>query len=208
MSHELALAAWAIGAEAHAGTCSADDDESIVRTLTRTWDEDLFSILVRRHRDRVHRVAAAVLGPGRESEAEDVAQEVFVLAFRKLAGFRGECAFSTWLLRLTRNLAVDRLRLARLRRPHLPEEVLERLSDPTPAGDPEARILAHQQRRRLLEHLEELPDPHRTALYLYYWLGLSVAEIAGSLELNPETVKSHLHRGRRRLARALSRGSR
>ena len=182
---------------------TAEDDFAIVRRFKRTGDEELFSLLVARHKERVHRTAASILGPGLEEEAEDLTQEVFILVFRKLHSFRGECAFSTWLLRLTRNLAIDRRRQPRQRRPHLPEEVLEYLPHARGDGNPEITAMKSQRLQRVLDCIEGLPDPQRTVVYLYYWMGRPIAEIAELLELNPETAKSHLHRSRRRLAERL-----
>lgn len=199
---ELVLSATWIAAQR--GDAEADpraDDASLVRELQRTGDDDLFQILVERHKRRVFRVAVAVLGPGREAEAEDLTQEAFLLVFRKLGSFRGDSAFSTWLLHLTRNLAIDRRRRADLRWPHVSDDRLAAL--PAVGANPEETAAASEQRERLLQKLDLLPDPQRTAVYLYYWLDSPLAEIAELLELSPEAVKSHLYRARQRLAGAL-----
>jgi RNA polymerase sigma-70 factor (ECF subfamily) len=205
MSELVHSAAWIAAPRGAAEARSADADASVVRELQRTGDEELFRTLFRRHKHRVFRVAVAVLGPGHEAEAEDLTQEAFLLAFRKLASFRGDAAFSTWLVRVTRNLAIDRRRRADLRRPHLPESELAM----RPAGgesNPEEAAAAHELRERMLRLVERLREPQRTAVYLYYWLGSPLGEIAELLELRPETVKSHLYRARQRLAGALGPG--
>lgn len=201
---ELVLSAtWIAARGSEADAASRADDASLVRELQRTGDDERFHILVQRHKRRVFRLALAVLGPGREAEAEDLTQEAFLLAFRKLGSFRGDSAFSTWLLHVTRNLAIDRRRRADLRRPHASEDVLATLPAVGAGANPEEAAAANERRERLLRQIERLPDLQRTVVRLHYWLGSPVSEMAELLELNPETVKSHLFRARRRLASAL-----
>jgi len=207
MSELVLSPAWIAAHRGGAQVKSADDDASLVRELQRTGDEELFRRLVQRHKHRVFRVAVAVLGPGHEAEAEDLTQEAFLLAFRKLASFRGDSTFSTWLAHVARNLAIDRRRRADLRCSHVPECELAKLPADGAGSDPEQTAATREQRQLLLRLIERLPEPQRTAVYLYYWLDSSLAEIAEVLELKPEAVKSHLYRARQRLAGALSPGS-
>jgi len=197
-------ATWIAAQRSGAEAASRCDDASLVRQLQRADDDELFGVLVQRHKRRVFRVAVAVLGPGREAEAEDVTQDAFLLAFRKLGSFRGDSSFSTWLLRLTRNLAIDRRRRSTLQRLHVAEDELSKLPAIGTGTNPEEAAAAAEQRELLLQTLDRLPDHQRAAVYLHYWLGSSVAQMAELLELKPETVKSHLHRARQRLASELA----
>lgn len=182
---------------------SAMDSGSLVRELVRTGDEDLFQVLVERFRDRVFRLVVSMLGPGNEAEAEDVTQEVFVLVYRKLETFRHDSEFSTWLFRLARNRAVDRLRTARMRHVHVGEEKLRTVQSGCSPPNPEEAAVAGERRAAILQQVSELPAAQRTVVYLYYWMGSGVAEIGELLDMNVQTVKSHLHRARRRLAEEL-----
>ncbi len=182
------------------GSPSAMDNGSLVRELVRTGDDDLFQILVQRYRDRVFRLAVSMLGPGNEAEAEDVAQEVFVLVYRKIDTFRHDSDFSTWLFRMTRNRAIDRLRKARMRHHHVGDEELRLTPSQETSGNPEMAAVAGERRTTVLQHVQRLPDLQRTVVYLYYWIDSGVADIAELLDMNVQTVKSHLHRARRRLA--------
>jgi len=157
MSELVLSATWIATQRGGAGAASRDDDASLVRELQRTGDDELFRVLVERHKRRVFRLAAAVLGPGREAEAEDLTQEAFLLAFRKLGSFRGESAFSTWLLHLTRHLAIDRRRRADLRRPHVSDDELAMLPAVGAGANPEETAAASEQRERLLRQIELLP---------------------------------------------------
>jgi RNA polymerase sigma-70 factor, ECF subfamily len=169
-------------------------------------DRLLFEELVASQKERVFRVALSVLGPGRESEAEDVAQEAFVRAFRALPGFRGESRLSTWVHRLAFNLAVDHRRAAG-RRPIGSgggDEVMARLPARDPGSDPYRASRDAERRRAVRAALDGLPDEPRAVLHLHYWLGCTVREIGDLLDLPPGTVKSHLHRGRERLGKELA----
>jgi RNA polymerase sigma-70 factor, ECF subfamily len=146
-----------------------------------------------------------------DAEAEDVVQEVYVLAFGKLAEFRAESSLATWLARIAVNEALGRLRR---RRPSLELSALDAvpLTD-TPSlalahmphhSDPE-RAAAHKQIRRRIERaIDELPDDFRAVFVMRDVEAISVAETADVLALSPATVKTRLHRARRRLRRALA----
>jgi RNA polymerase sigma-70 factor (ECF subfamily) len=174
------------------------DDSEVVSEFIRTGEHRLFEILVRRHQTRVFRLALSILGPGREPEAEEVAQEVFLRAFRQIRAFRMESRFYTWLYRMTYNITLDRLKRARLRFPHLSDQILFTTPDPV------ARPSGTEERDAVRRCMEELPDLYRCVLYLDYWLGYSVEEIGELLGAPANTVKSYLRRARRRLHEILN----
>lgn len=161
-----------------------------------------FEVLVERHAGRIFRVVLSVLGPGREAEAEDVTQEVFLELHGKLATFRGDSRLSTWLHRLALRRAIDRGRLARLRRPHLGDETLPEVAAGDP-DDPERGTIERLRRRRVRSAVAALPEPQRTVVYLRYWADEPVAAIAESLGVAEGTIKAQLFRARRRLAGTL-----
>lgn len=177
-------------------------DEELISRFLESGDVELFEDLVRRHQDRVFRLVVSVLGPGSEGEAEEVAQEVLLTVYRKLGSFAGRSRFSTWLYRITYRAAVDRRRGLRHHTPHLGEEALAPLA--APDADPEARAGTAERRRGVLTALGALPDLYRTAVYLHYWMELSVAEIGEVLDAPAGTVKSYLFRARQRLAERLA----
>jgi RNA polymerase sigma-70 factor (ECF subfamily) len=190
--------------EVEASTPANLDDADLVREIVRTDDDDLFAILVRRHKLGVFRIVLAVLGPAAETEAEELSQEAFVQVFQKLASFRHECAFSTWLFKIARNLAIDRRRSARWRAPHLDDEVLQSVRDDCLDANPEERTAAQERRHLLISSLDQLSEKQRMVVLLFYWLDCSVAEIERLTDLNQQTIKSHLHRARQRLASTLA----
>jgi len=179
-------------------------DEAIVSTYLQTRDPDLFRELLERHQGRVLRLVASILGPFADLDAEGVAQEVFVRAHERLASFRGESRFSTWLHRLAYNRAIDLRRRARLRFEHVPCGDLQ--AAPAPDGPHEA-ALESERERAVARLVEELPDVYRSVVHLHYWMDESVEEIAATLDIPTGTVKSYLARARARLReRARARG--
>ena len=186
-----------------AATPRGADDAALIDRFLRTGDEDTFEILVRRYRDKVFGLAVSILGYGAESEAEDATQEVFVVVLRQLKTFRRESSFSTWLYRVARNqIAEHRRRFAR-HPSDAADGALPEIPDRGTLGDPQRAAETACRRSRLLRQIDRLSEPQRVAVYLHYWRGESIAEISELLGLSPNTVKSHLCRARRKLARAL-----
>ncbi|KAB8163337.1 RNA polymerase sigma factor SigM [Streptomyces sp. 3MP-14] len=160
-------------------------------------DPDAFTELVRRHRDRLWRVAMRTLGD--REEAADALQDAFVSAYRSAHTFRGHSAVTTWLHRITVNACLDRVRRAQSRRTSpMPEpERLEDLLEPHESA--EAPAERQDLRRQLTSALAELPLEQRAALVLVDMQGYPVAEAARILETPVGTIKSRCARGRARL---------
>jgi len=177
------------------------DDEELARHYLKTGDDDLFTILVQRYKQRVYRLAVSVLGPSFTEEAEEVVQETFLTVHRRLKRFRFDSQFSTWLYRIAYNRSIDWRRKPRLKLHHSDESSL--LQKAARSRNPLAQVTDQERGERVLESVEGLPQPYRSVVYLYYWLDQSVAEISDYLDLNPSTVKSHLFRARKLLGRSL-----
>ena len=183
-----------------AATPSDVDDATLIGQFLRTGDEELFEILVRRYQDKVFRLAASILGRGAESEAEDAAQEVFVVVLRRLKTFRRQSAFSTWLYRVARNQIIDYRRRACQRSSEASDHALLAVPAGNVLADHLEVVTAAERQARLLEHVGQLSEPQRVVVHLHYWQGQSVAEISELLGLRLGTVMSHLFRARQRLA--------
>jgi RNA polymerase sigma-70 factor (ECF subfamily) len=155
---------------------------------------DAFEELVRRHRLGAYRVALRMLGD--ESDAEDATQDAFVQAWRKLAGFRADAAFSTWMYRIVTNRCLNMLR-ARRRTEPLPED------REAPASRPDRIAEGRWQVDDLQRAIGRLTPSQRAPLVLRELEGLSYEEIAEALELSIPAVKSRLHRARLELLAAM-----
>ncbi len=152
-------------------------DLSRFEGIVRRWQGPLVSLAYRFCRDR--------------GRAEDMAQEAFLRAFRALRSWRGEAAFSTWLVAVATNAYRSELR-------RLPPRAvsLERLAEP---GDPrpaDGGLEAEDSGRAVRRAVLTLPPRYRDALVLFYFHGMDVATAACSLGLPEGTVKARLSRGR------------
>ena len=174
-----------------------DEDAKLVRLFLRDRDPMVFSELVRKHERPVFRLVASVLGPGFVTAAEDPTQEIFVHVYHKLGGFRFAARFSTWLYRVAYRKAIDEKRKARYSRHHVSEEALAEMGSEGP--DPLESSLQSERHRLLRRGVEDLGEPHRTAVLLFYWMESPVEEIAALLRTRPATVRSYLFRARARL---------
>ena len=182
---------------------AADEKELIARS--RAGDAEAFSQLVRRHEDRIYRLARHVCS-GMSSEADDVYQETFLTAYRKLALFRGDSELSTWLYRIASNLCLMRRRkksrepfVAELDRPHSHDEesaatIAQRLPDGGPTPEEAAR--KKELSGAVTAALARLPVEYRLVVALRDIEELPASEAAKILKISVPALKSRLHRGR------------
>ncbi len=164
----------------------------------QSGDRDAFAALVERHQGRVYSLSLRLTGSA--EDAADLTQEALFKAWRSLASFQGESAFSTWLYRLAHNLCIDFLRRESRRRGagdiSLDDEetgAANLVADPAPT--PQAVLEGAELRQELERGLARLSEGHRQALALRL-SGLSYAEIAAALGVEEGTVKSRIARAR------------
>lgn len=175
--------------------------------FARGGDHEAFRAIMTRCNQRLFRIARAVVRD--EGEAEDVLQEAYARAFAAIASFRGESGIATWLTRIVLNEAHGRLRRRRpmveLDQVEAAQESAQVLAFPNMArsDDPEADAARSQIRRILERAVDDLPEAFRLVFILREVEELSAEETAGHLNLKVETVKTRLHRARRRLREAL-----
>ncbi len=172
-----------------------DPDAGLV-LLTGQGDAQAASQLVARHLPRMTALARRMLGDA--AEAEDVAQDVFMKAWRHARDWRpGAAKFETWLHRVAINACLDRLRK---RRGVSLDEAGER-ADPAP--DPEQSLAREETAREVDAALQSLPERQRAAITLCHYQGLTNIEAAAMLEVSVEALESLLSRGRRSLKEKL-----
>lgn len=172
----------------------ADEERGWIRDA-RNGDAEAFRRLVDRYRDVAYEVALRIVRT--PEEAEEVAQDAFVRAWRALSGFREEALFSTWLYRIVTRRALDVAGSARRR----PERTATELS-PDRLPDPLAPGVKITDALRLRRVLAELAPVRRAVVTLFYLRDCPVDEVAEVLGMPAGTVKTHLHRARAELRRA------
>ena len=169
-----------------------DDQQLIRRTLD--GQKEAFGQLIQKYQDRLYNSMVQILR--NESEAEDVVQDAFVLAFTKLASFKGKSAFFTWLYRIAYNVAITRMRR---RKPNVSidgKEESARLDFPDTGPAPEDRLEQQEQAKQLNKALGRLSPDHRAILILRELEELDYDAISEVLDLPIGTVRSRLHRAR------------
>lgn len=181
-----------------------DPDRALVEQA-RTGDAAAFRALVERHGDRVFALAWRLTGV--RVDAEEVAQDALVRAWRALPGFRGESAFATWLHRIVTHVALDRRSQVARRRRHevaVEDEVVEAVAAAASAvaDAGEDRVTA----RTRLALLGALSEAQRTAVTLHYLEDRPVLEVARAMGVPENTVKTHLARARAAMRESFLRG--
>lgn len=177
------------------------DDEEIVGHVL-SGQTALFEVLMRRHNERVYRVARAIVRDDRE--AEDVMQQAYVNAYAHLSQFNRAARFSTWLTRIAINEALARVR-RRARYEPFEEDGsnVEAFVTRTRPPDPERQALTSELRSLLEWAIDRLPDGAREVFVMREVEGLSTADTAAALSVSEDVVKTRLSRARAVLRRVL-----
>jgi RNA polymerase sigma-70 factor (ECF subfamily) len=178
---------------------STEDSDTKLVELVQRGDRNAFNVLVLKYQHKVMKLVMRYMRD--QAEAEDIAQEAFIKAYRALPSFRGDSAFYTWLYRIAINTAKNSLMSGRKR---LVDYDLD-LQDPDDYtgqvllkhGDtPERMLLTDEIRQTVQEAMSSLPDDLREAIMLRELDGLSYEEIAEVMECPVGTVRSRIFRAR------------
>ncbi len=177
-------------------------------------DPEAVSELVESQQTYVYSIAMSVMH--NPTDAADMTQEAFIRLLRSLGTYRGETKFTTWLYRLVTNICLDGLR-----RRGRPVESLDQQATQAPSSDgvptsgerladtdrwtqPEERLELRESATEVRQALGQLPATQRLALTLHYFEDLRYEDIAEVMGLPLNTVKSHIRRGKERLAQVLT----
>lgn len=174
------------------------DEELVLRA--RSGESEAFDQIVERHKGAVFRAALAALR--NREDAEDVTQETFITAFRKLDTFRGESQLRTWLSRIAWNRSMDHRRRGRLRR-FLRLDEPDALEVASSEADPERTTLAGSVNARVRREIERLPLNLRDTILLASAGDQDYASIALILGVREGTIKSRVFEARALLRAAL-----
>ena len=183
------------------GESNALTDEEVVEQII-AGQSALFEVLMRRHNERVYRLARSIVRD--DGEAEDVMQQAYVNAYTHLGQFSRKARFSTWLLRIATNEALARVRRRGRYEPFDDQPaVFEDAMMTRPLRDPEQQASSGELRVMLVSAIDGLPDGSREVFVLRDVEGLSTAETAAVLDVSEDVIKTRLSRARAALRRAL-----
>ena len=168
-------------------------------------NRDAFQPLVEAHQSRVFGLALRMLG--NEREAEDAAQDAFLHAFARLGSYKPEWRFKTWIMTITSNLCIDKLRRRRLEPANFADMTANGAADGevdfiSHAPQPDAIVMKRQRDAALRAMLAELQDEDRSMVAMFYFNDLSYDEIAAAMNTTVSAVKSRLFRARQKLAQS------
>ena len=171
-------------------------DQEVVERV-RSGEKGLYEILMRRYNQTLYRAVRSYLRDG--DDVQDAMQEAYVKAYTKLDQFKGDSAFSTWLVRIGINEALQVLRKQRTMHiytdPGQRAEGLTQLPD-TGQMNPEQRTIRDEHRRLLEQAVDRLPDDYRAVYMLREVEEMSVAEVSQVLGITESNVKVRLHRAK------------
>ena len=170
-------------------------------TRCRTGETAAFEELYRAHAPRLFGLACRMVG---RSNGEDLLQDIFLTAHRKLDQYRGESSLGTWLFRLATNVCLDHLRSRSNRNAQLTSEFDETISSDEMASGSAGPVVGVVDRLDLERALAALPPGCRSVFVLHDVEGFEHREIGGMLGIAEGTSKSQLHKARLRLRRSLA----
>jgi RNA polymerase sigma-70 factor, ECF subfamily len=187
------------------GRSEEDAEDVRLMRLVAGGDTSAFEKVIERHQTLVAGTAARMLGSN--SDVEDIAQQVFIRVWKSARRYVPRAKFTTWLLKITRNLVFNELRRAKRRaqvslQPEPGAEEIPLKDEANPA--PDTSLLEDELQRAIEEAIMELPESQRMALVLRRYEQLSYEEIAEVLDLSVPAVKSVLFRARTELRARLS----
>jgi RNA polymerase sigma-70 factor (ECF subfamily) len=174
-----------------------DVDERALIERCRAGDDTAFADLVDRYKDLVYSIVHRMVLD--RSTVDDLAQEVFLKVYRGLPYFRGEARLSTWIFRIAQNVCTAA-------RPRRPMNVSLDAREPRAVAEPrsiDGAFAELELRDRLEKAIAQLPDNYRLLIAAHYLQGVQYEALAEVLDVPLGTIKTHLHRAKRRLREIL-----
>ena len=167
-------------------------------------ETNLFSYFVNSYSNSIYSLIVRIVLTN--EDAEELTQDSFLKAFKKLDSFKGDCSFSTWLFRIAYNTAISATRKRKIEFPMVDEVMMDSVPDEAidiffDGDENEIRL------QKLEEAITKLNVEEKTLITLFYTEDKSVAELARVLDLTPENVKVKLHRVRKKLYVLMTKGN-
>ena len=182
-------------------------EELVLIERLKQGDESAFRTLVEQYQDLVYNTALGIVQ--NQSDAEDVAQEVFIQVFRSIGSFKSEAKLSTWIYRITTTRSLDLLRAKKSKKRFGPltrlweteeESPVENISD---FNHPGVSLERKEEAAQLMAAITQLPENQKVAFILHKLEGLSYLEIAEIMGNTLPAVESLMHRARLNLRKIL-----
>lgn len=178
---------------------SSPSDNILVERV-KNGDQQAFATLIERYEQKVFQTSMGFVH--NTADAEDLAQEVFIKAYKAIDSFKGESSFGTWIYRITVNKSINQLRKNKLR-------AMSGLYDHETESHEEAGadfyLLQEEQRRQIKNALRQLNSTQKKIFILFYYQDLSIKEISVILKITPKSAESTLFRARKKLQNELQR---
>jgi RNA polymerase sigma-70 factor (ECF subfamily) len=174
------------------------NDKQLAKRI-RAGDENAFNELVRTYQKPVYQVAYRILNS--REDAEDVAQDVFIQAYRQIGNFRGDSSLFTWIYRIAVNAALNAQRKKKVRRFLSLESIGFTLSSRQPTHD--QKMERDEIWKSITRAVDRLPEKQKIVFTLRYEHNLSHAEIARILDRDEGTIRANYHQAIRKLRKAL-----
>jgi len=172
-----------------------EKDNQLVAEFLASGDNEAFARLLKRHQAAIKSIVTATLGVHFRSEVDDACQEIYIKLYEKAMSYTGKSKFSTWLFRLVKNTAID---YQRKHTKHLATNAYED-EEAIDWGTAKEQI-DESVNQSINEFVEQLPLQYRTVVYMFYWQGQSIGEVAKHLLISQGTIKGYLHRVRQQIA--------
>jgi len=180
------------------------DDFKLIEAF-RKGDEKAFEEIVRRYQRQVANIIYLTLG--NREEVDDLSQEVFVRVFRSLDRFEFDSSLYSWIYRIAVNLCIDEIRKKKIRKliplDFLTEKKLESEKRSKETSTSSDELLQKEKKEIIRGALDKLSPLHRTVILLREYQDLSYGEIAKTLRISPQAVKSRIFRAREELRELL-----
>lgn len=180
------------------------DDKTLIKEILR-GKEDSFTILIQRYEQQVSKVSRRFFKT--MEDQVDFQQEVYIRVYEKLHSFRFESPFSIWLYKITYNHALNKIKSLKRNQTDLFVEEWSFYNNQNQSINDESSLVTNIEKKEMVDHLlsnlSDLPNSQRIALELFYFDELSLKDIAGVMDCNLNTVKSHIHRAKESLRKKM-----
>jgi RNA polymerase sigma-70 factor (ECF subfamily) len=191
-----------------ADTCGSTENELDVALMLKVGkgDEQAFEQLIERHQGSVIGTVSKMLGNA--SDAEDIAQQVFIRLWKSAPRYKPKAKFTTFLFTITRNLVFNESRRRRRKKEYSMDEREDDFHLQTPdtgTASPDDGLLQHELQQAVDAAIADLPEKQRLAVILRRYEDMPYEEIGGILKLSVSAVKSQLFRARHSLRESLQR---